>query len=248
MDADAQRAKQLVRERVWDRLEQQRITERGARGHIPVFNGADAAAAQLATHAAWHEARAIKVNPDRAQLPVRSLALRAGKTVYMAVPNLASDRPFYLLDPAELPMAPDQAALHQVAATFAPTVAVADMPPIDLVVCGSVAVNTVGVRLGKGAGYSDIEIALLIESGRISAHTVLATTVHQAQVVNDPLPETIHDFRVDVIATPAQIIECPPSDRPTGVIWDHLAQDKIDAIPALANHPNRPRTPGAHAP
>jgi NAD(P)-dependent dehydrogenase (short-subunit alcohol dehydrogenase family) len=35
------------------------------------------------------------------------------------------------------------------------------MRPVNLVVCGSVAVNRRGVRLGKGAGYSDIEVALL---------------------------------------------------------------------------------------
>ena len=240
--------KQLARQGIWDLLEHQHITEPGVHGHIPAFVGADQAADQLATHPAWRRAQAIKANPDRAQLPVRVRALRAGKTVYMAVPNLASDRPFYLLDPAELPMAPEQAALHQVAATFAPTVTVADMPHIDLVVCGSVAVNTAGVRLGKGAGYSDIEIALLIEAGHISSHTVLATTVHLAQLIDGPLPETSHDFRLDVIATPAQIIECPPSNRPTGVIWDHLTQDKIDAIPTLANHPNRPPILGTDAP
>jgi 5-formyltetrahydrofolate cyclo-ligase len=45
--------------------------------------------------------------------------------------------------------------------------AVADMRPVDIVVCGSVAVNRQGARLGKGAGYSDIEVALLQEAGLI---------------------------------------------------------------------------------
>lgn len=37
--------------------------------------------------------------------------------------------------------------------------------PFDVIVCGSVAVNQQGVRLGKGAGYSDIEVAHMTTSG-----------------------------------------------------------------------------------
>lgn len=52
-----------------------------------------------------------------------------------------------------------------------------------MVVCGSVAVNRRGTRLGKGAGYSDIEVALLQEAGLIGPSTVIMTTVHPPQVV-----------------------------------------------------------------
>ena len=41
------------------------------------------------------------------------------------------------------------------------------MPTLDLVVCGSVAVNADGARVGKGAGYSDLELALLTEAGLV---------------------------------------------------------------------------------
>lgn len=37
------------------------------------------------------------------------------------------------------------------------------MRPVDIVVCGSVAVNRAGVRLGKGTGYSDIEAGLITD-------------------------------------------------------------------------------------
>lgn len=39
------------------------------------------------------------------------------------------------------------------------------MRPVDLIVCGTVAVNRRGVRVGKGGGYSDLEFALLVEAG-----------------------------------------------------------------------------------
>src|SRR5207253_5179874 len=135
-------------------------------------------------------ARVIKTNPDRAQLPVRVRALEDGKTVYMAVPNLANAQPFFLLDPAMLPVPPAEAASHQVAATFAPTVAIDDMPALDLVVCGTVAVNRDGARVGKGAGYSDLELALLAEAGLVGPYTTIVTTVHTLQIIDRSLPET----------------------------------------------------------
>jgi 5-formyltetrahydrofolate cyclo-ligase len=72
---------------------------------------------------------------------------------------------------------------------------------IDLVVCGSVAVNLTGVRLGKGGGYFDREIALLRRGGLIDLTTVIATTVHPFQVRPDPLPTEAHDVNVDIIVS-----------------------------------------------
>ena len=60
-------------------------------------------------------------------------------------------------------------------------VGVSAMRLVDLIVCGSVAVNPQGARLGKGAGYPDIEVGLLAESGQIGERTTIATTVHELQ-------------------------------------------------------------------
>lgn len=66
-------------------------------------------------------------------------------------------------------------------------------------VCGSVAVNRQGARVGKGGGFSDLEFALLVEAGLIGEDTLLATTVHPLQVLTEALPETPHDFGLDLI-------------------------------------------------
>jgi 5-formyltetrahydrofolate cyclo-ligase len=105
---------------------------------------------------------------------------------------------------------------------------------VGVAVCGSVAVNRDGARLGTDAGYSDIEVALLQEAGLISPTTVIMTTVHPMQFVDEPLPETEHDFSVDLIVTSDEVIECGPPRRPSGLCWDHLSEDKIAAIPVLA--------------
>ncbi|UOE22040.1 5-formyltetrahydrofolate cyclo-ligase [Thermobifida halotolerans] len=231
---DINEAKNAIRERVWTLLEQERVVPPGVHGRIPAFYGAEAAAERLAELPVWKAARVVKAVPDKAQLPARARALTEGKLVYMAVPKLAEEKPFYLLDPATLTVPPNEAASSKVAATVAREIGVDEMQPVDLIVCGSVAVNRRGVRLGKGAGYSDIEVALLQEAGLIGPQTTIVTTVHSLQVIDDDLSETEHDFSVDLIVTPDEVIECNPPRRPAGLIWEHLGQEKIAAIPVLA--------------
>jgi 5-formyltetrahydrofolate cyclo-ligase len=233
-DISIDETKQAIRERVWTLLEARHAVASGVHGRIPAFHGADEAANRLTTLPAWQSAQVIKAVPDTAQLPVRARALAAGKLVYMAVPMLADELPFYSLDPKNLTMPPAQAATKEVAARHARKVSVADMQPVDLVICGSVVVNYDGVRLGKGAGYSDIEMALLQEAGLIGPATTIVTTVHSLQVVNEPLPETEHDFSVDLIITPKETIQCGPPRRPRGLVWKHLSPEKIATIPVLA--------------
>lgn len=231
---DEDQAKQAIRERVWALLERERAVPPGVHGRIPAFFGAEAAADRLAELPVWQAARVVKAVPDKAQLPARARALTEGKLVYMAVPKLAEELPFYLLDPATLTVPPSEAASSKVAAAVARKISVDEMRPVDLIVCGSVAVNQRGVRLGKGAGYSDIEVALLQEAGLIGPDTTIVTTVHSSQVFDDDLPETKHDFSVDLIVTPDEVIVCGPPRRPRGLYWDSLSREKIDAIPVLA--------------
>jgi 5-formyltetrahydrofolate cyclo-ligase len=228
-------AKQVIRERVWAKLEAEGAVEPGVHGSIPAFVGAEEAAARLAARAEWLAARVVKANPDRAQLPVRVQALSDGKLVYMAVPRMADVDPFYLLDPATLVAPFDEVATGRGAAMTAAVVGTGQMRPVDLVVCGSVAVNRTGARLGKGAGYADIEVALLQQAGLIGHTTPVVSTVHPLQIVDDDLPETAHDFSIDLIVTPDEIIECGPPRRPLGILWEHLDTAQIEAIPVLAD-------------
>jgi 5-formyltetrahydrofolate cyclo-ligase len=238
-EEQAASAKQAVRERVWDRLVAAHASRfPGARGRIPNFIGAEAAARRLAEGPAWRSASVVKSNPDAPQLPVRVAALEDGKIVYMAVPRLRTDRPFIRLDPATLPVRPRQAASIGGSARFGEPVSVADMPRIDLIVCGSVAVDRRGARIAKGGGFSDLEFALLQEVNLVDDSTVIATTVHPLQVLEEELPETAHDFRVDLIVTPEEAIEAPSrqarSHRPAGILWSHLDDTRIESIPSLA--------------
>jgi 5-formyltetrahydrofolate cyclo-ligase len=224
-------AKQRVRERVWQALREGGAARfPGARGRIPNFRGAEAAAERLAELAEWRSAVVVKSNPDAPQLPVRRRARRDGKALYMAVPRLTGERPFVRVagDPT----------IKKAMAEGEPS-RIEDLGHVDLVVCGTVAVNRAGVRVGKGGGYSDIELGLLVEAGLVDDATTIVTTVHPLQVLDAELPETAHDFRVDLVVTPDEVIRTEASRRSPGIIWEHLDAEAIEAIPVLAER--RPR-------
>jgi 5-formyltetrahydrofolate cyclo-ligase len=226
--------KDAVRERVWALLERRRAARfPGARGRIPNFVGAEGAADVLAALPGWDAARVLKANPDAPQLPVRARALADRKVLYMAVPRLREARPFLLLDPRRLAVPPRRASSIRGASEHGRPVALGRMRPVDLVICGSVAVNRRGARIGKGGGYSDLEFALLAERGLVDDDTTIATTVHSLQVLDEDLPETDHDFRVDVVVTPEEVIRCRRGRRPSGILWDHLDEGRTEAIPVL---------------
>src|SRR5689334_25359375 len=82
----------------------------GARNRIPSCVGAERAAELHRDTDVWRDARTVKANPDSPQWPVRQRALEDGKTLFMAVPRLAQDKPFFLLDPAHLADAPRKAS------------------------------------------------------------------------------------------------------------------------------------------
>lgn len=227
--------KDEIRERIWDELEDRGVARfpYPPHGRIPNFEGADAAADRLAGLADWQAATAIKSNPDAPQLPVRRAALRAGKTVYMAVPRLRDEDCFLRLDPAEIDDL-DRAATIGDSSELGVQVGPEDVEPIDLIVAGSVGVDSHGTRIGKGEGYSDLEFAILREFGLVGEHTTTVTTVHELQVLETELPTDPHDVPMDRIVTPERTIR-PDADRPKpgGIDWERLEDDRLEAIPVL---------------
>ena len=170
----------------------------------------------------------VKANPDDPSSRSGHALADDGKLLYMAVPRLTDERPFILLDPGRLEVPPRRAASIAGSAHVGRRIAVAQLQPVDLVVCGSVAVNREGARVGKGGGFSDLEFALLVEAG------LIGTAVHPLQVLAEALPETGHDFRLDLIVAGEEVIRCRRNRRPQGILWEHLDAAKVAGIPALA--------------
>jgi len=227
--------KAAIREQVWARLEAEDLAgfPRPVAGRIPSFRGAEQAAARLRASEAFAAARTVKINPDAPQRPLRYRALQAGKRLLVPTPRLRGG--FYLLDPARIPPARYLAAASISGfARYGEPIPLADLPPIDLVVMGAVAVATDGARVGKGEGYAELEYAILRQLGRLQPDVLVCTTVHDVQVV-DAIPVEPFDVSVDLIATPTRLIAtATPYPRPAGVLWEYLSAERLAAMPPLA--------------
>jgi len=225
--------KSAARKAVWDTLQ----AKRAARfpfpphGRIPNFAGAQEAAARLLAHPVFRRVRVIKVNPDSPQRWVRQLALERGITVITPTPRLKGA--FRKLDPARIPREHyAEAATLKRGGKWGDDVSLDELPKVDLVVMGSVAVTRGGRRLGKGHGYADLEYALLRELGNPAVP--LATTVHPLQVV-DAFPVEAHDTPLTLIATPQELIVVKRRRRaPRGIDWQRLPKEALEEMPVLA--------------
>lgn len=251
MDDKGPLSKEEARRAAYDRL----LAARAARfpfpiqGRIPNFKGAEAAARRLRQLAVYQAARTVKVNPDAPQLPVRAMVLADGKRLIIPSPRLRGA--FWLVLPEDVPKGEERKAaslshvhrygreinLEQLA-----TLASGGRPDgpgsgtggsaIDLVICGSVAVDRRGGRTGKGHGYADLEYALLRELGAGAPPVV--TTVHPAQIVPAIRVER-HDLSLDYIVTPDEVIETrTPYPKPQGIDWSLVSDDDLKAMPVLA--------------
>ena len=230
--------KDKLRTEIWSLLKQQAASVGDSFGHIPNFVGAQMAAEKLAALPIWQQAKTIKCNPDSPQIPVRMRALQDGKRLYMAVPRLTDDRCFVELTAEDLQrqsVSIAESAIARKALTCGKLVSFEEMEPIDLVIIGCVAAGRSGGRTGKGAGFADLELAMLTEFGLVEIDTPIVTTVHSLQVVEDSrLPMQVHDWALNLIITAEEVIETNTIyPRPTGLNWDSIRAEQLEKIPIL---------------
>jgi 5-formyltetrahydrofolate cyclo-ligase len=226
--------KRELREEIWGLLEERSVARfpRPARGRIPNFEGSEVAARRILGTAEFRHADVVKVNPDYPQLEVRRGVLRSGKVLIMPSPRLRSG--FLILDPQRIPQGVlGKAATIKGSFQFGKRISLNELPSVDLIICGSVAITKAGFRVGKGGGYSELEYAVLRELKLVNEETPIMTTVHDLQIVED-VPWEKHDFTVDFIATPTKMLTVEgPRLRPSGVIWEELTERRLEKMPIL---------------
>jgi 5-formyltetrahydrofolate cyclo-ligase len=230
--------KDKLRTEIWSLLKQQAASIGNPFGHIPNFIGAELAAEKLANLPIWKQAKTIKCNPDSAQIPVRMRALQDGKHLYMAVPRLTDTRCFVELTAEDLQrqnVSISESAIARKALACGKLVSFAEMESIDLVIVGCVAVTRNGGRTGKGAGFADLELAMLTEFGLVKIDMPIVTTVHPLQIVEDSrLPMQAHDWALNWIVTAEEVIETNTIyPRPIGLNWDSMRSEQLEQIPIL---------------
>ncbi|VAI14992.1 unnamed protein product [Triticum turgidum subsp. durum] len=123
------------------------------------------------------------------------------------------------------------------AAKYGRPIGLDEVIKVDLIVIGSVAVDpSTGARLGKGEGFAELEYGMLRYMGAIDDSTMVVTTVHDKQLVDDiPVEKLlIHDVPVDIICTPTQVILTNTAiPKPQGIYWEKLSPEKLGQIRIL---------------
>jgi 5-formyltetrahydrofolate cyclo-ligase len=246
--SSAREFRESLRQKIWREMEEKNIARfpRPVYGRIPNFVGAEQAAEKLINTDIFRRAQVVKVNPDSPQKPVREAVLRKGKILIMPTPRIS--RGFLVLDPKKI-----SPALYSIAATiqgafrYGAPIHPSEIPEVDLIVAGSVAVSVYGERLGKGEGYSELEYSILKEFNKVSEETPITTTVHDVQVVDFHIPLEPWDFTVDYIFTPTRSIRCVGErKRPPGLLWQYLDKEKIDEMPLLKEMLSRKSSRGSN--
>jgi 5-formyltetrahydrofolate cyclo-ligase len=201
------------------------------KGRIPNFDGADRASARLLEHDSLRRARCVKVNPDSPQRYVRKGLLDNGIVVITPTPRLQGG--FYCLDPERIPKEHYwDAASMKMGGEWGEALRLDQLPRVDAIVMGCVAVTRGGARLGKGHGYADLEYAILRELGHPAVP--VGTTVHELQIL-EAFPTEVHDVPVSIIATPTELIEIAnPPPAPPGIDWSRLTPEALAEMPVLA--------------
>jgi 5-formyltetrahydrofolate cyclo-ligase len=224
--------KTSARQAVWDRLQAEGLARFPfpPHGRIPNFKGAREAAKRLFQLPLLANAERIKVNPDAPQRFVREEALRRGTTVFVPTPRLRAG--FMRYDPTKIPVSKiREAASLSKGGKWAQEVPLHELPKMDAIVCGSVAVTRTGRRCGKGEGYSDLEYAILRELGH--PPVPVATTVHAVQIIGG-FPGDSTDLPLSVIVTPEEAIRIrKPLPPPKGVQWERLTKQDFEEMPIL---------------
>ncbi|WP_017729079.1 5-formyltetrahydrofolate cyclo-ligase [Halalkalibacterium ligniniphilum] len=227
------RDKGIIRESVWADMTENKVGRFPfpLKGRIPNFKGAEQAVKHIITLDAYKEASVVKVNPDAPQLPLRMQVLLDGKTLLVPTPRLKAG--FIKIKPEWVPSGEERkaASLTHMKA-YGKEIALVEMPEIDLIVMGSVAVDKKGRRLGKGEGYADREYAIISELGNRPVPVV--TTVHSRQLVEEELPRDAYDVTVDWIATEKGLLKTEGEyEKPKGIVWSEVSEEEMEEMPVL---------------
>ncbi|CAM4770879.1 unnamed protein product [Rotaria magnacalcarata] len=231
------RARQLI----WDLMEMKTEVRfpLPVHGRIPNFRYCEVAAENVTSLECFKRARVIKINPSLAQESLRYLALVYNKVLLTPTPSLDSAL-FYKLEPKFLRRHQlEWAATKAGAAELGTVIQLQALKQIhvDLIIVASVVVDPItGARIGKGKGYGDLEYAIMSQMGCVSNKTIIMTTCHESQLIND-IPNHImeqHDLPVDIVVTPKRYIYTKRSfQRPKRVYWNKLDPDMMINIPVL---------------
>lgn len=191
--------KEALRQKIWALLEGRNIADfpRPCFKRIPNFVGSRIASEKMKEIQEFKHANCVFCAPDFVLKRIREITLKEGKVLAIALPHMTG-----FVEIRERNNIQEATTINGFKRFGKPL-----KTRVDLFIQGSVVVDRMGHRLGKGTGYGDKEWEYLLSRGLASSQTKVVTLVHDIQILKD-FSSLIDekDKRVDYILTPTQII------------------------------------------
>ena len=229
----------IVREKVWDKLRS--VARPDSRFGfnfaevIPDFEGSDAATERFVAGDIYKASTYAFVTPDNGLAGLRARMLRDGKSLVVSTYGIY--RGFFLLEPERVPKGHElYAGWLDGLEYFGRPISLAEIARrgrFDFMATGASAVSVDGLRFGKGHGFFDLEWGMFTDLGLADEATPVVALVHDVQVIEEPMTPGPTDISVDMIYTPSRVITTRRGKRPSGVKWELLTPNQIDATPPL---------------
>jgi len=237
-EADRAASKQKLRRKIWRDVEDVVSFPKPITGRIPNFHGQDESSVFLARTDEFRRAKVIKVHPSLNARKLRAQVLETHKL--LLVPPLPGyDFLYYAVQHTDVrernfAWAATKRGFNQLGLPLH----LKEIPRIDLIVVGSTVVTKEGCRLGKGKGYGEVEYGILRDLGVVDDNTVVATLVHEKQIVSvEEFPSDYlepWDLPVDIISTPKRVIYTDGFlPKPKGILWEKISSLMMEDIGAL---------------
>lgn len=243
--------KTSVRSRIWADLRQVAIPD--SRFHydfgeyITDFHGSSDATLRLTGLPCYRDSSILFITPDNCLEELRRKALLDGKGILITTYGIK--RGFWLLDPAVIKQdwqeklgggqgwawyAATLDGMERVGRRVSLQNLVSEGINIPVMITGTGAINTQGIRFGKGHGYFDLEWGMLHSIGAITTNTVAVSVVHDCQLLKEELRPDIFDTVCDFVVTPSRVVEVQGAQKPTcGVLYERLQPGMLEEIPPL---------------
>lgn len=225
--------KSKIREYIWKLMDERGVAKfpLPPHGRIPNFIGAEETAVKIRNLDVYKKANVIKVSPDSPQKPIRMAILSDDKTLVMPTPRLRGG--FILIDGRSVSGNLSFIATIKGALRYGKEVYPDELPEVNLIITGSVAVTLNGRRLGKGGGYSELEYGILRELNKVDDNIPIISNIHELQIVNW-IPRDPYDITLDYIVTPKRIVRVEGREpRPQGILWKYITKEMLESKPVI---------------
>ncbi|XP_037930504.1 methenyltetrahydrofolate synthase domain-containing protein-like, partial [Teleopsis dalmanni] len=181
----AEPTKRSLRVQTWKKFSENKCGVRYSAifNSIPNFLQSDKAATLLTETDDFKNAQNIQVNMDRSLHAVKLQVLLADKNLYLPATRASNAIVLKVDVPENATEEQKKKCLRvQDVQQHRTEIHLDDKVKLDMVVIGSVVVSRDGYRIGRGNGFADLVVGVLIESGAITPETIIVTLVHDIQV------------------------------------------------------------------